>query len=113
MLPPRDESHSIKWLGYLLLLFPLIVILPGLADFPYPPGDANFSDITISPHPAAVTLKRLILEYRQLPLWSQYLLSGAPLAANPLCSLYYPPAWQAQVDGISVPIEAARGSYHE
>ena len=102
MLPPRDESRSIKWLGYLLLLFPLVMILPGLADFPYPSGDASYSDITISHYPAAVTLKRLILVYRQLPLWSPHLLSGAPLAANPLYSLYYPPSWL----GLFLPLPA-------
>ncbi len=95
MLLSRDESRSTNWLGFLLLLFPLIMIVPGWVDFPYPPGDASFSDITISHYPAAVTLKRLILEYGQLPLWSPHLLSGAPLAANPLYSLYYPPSWLA------------------
>lgn len=97
MLPPPEESRSFPWSNLLLLLFPLLLILPGLANFPYPPGNAIFSDITISHLPAVITLKRLILEYHQLPLWSPHLLGGAPLAANPLSSLFYPPAWLALI----------------
>ncbi|HWQ84395.1 MAG TPA: hypothetical protein VN363_07505 [Anaerolineales bacterium] len=97
MLPPPEPSRRTSWLPYLLLLFPLALILPGLGDFAYPPGEALFSDIPISHFPAAVMLKNLIQEYRQLPLWSPHLFSGAPLAANPLYSLYYPPAWLALI----------------
>ena len=97
-MQPRPETfRPARLLAYLPLLFPLALILPWLGDFPYPAGDVSFSDITISHYPAVVTLKRLILEYRQLPLWSPHLLSGAPLAANPLYSLFYPPAWLALV----------------
>ena len=88
-----DSSHLSRCLAYGLLLFPLALLLPYLGDFLFPPGDASFSDMVISHYPAAVTLKRLILEYGQILLCSPHLLSGAPLAADPLYNLYYPTAW--------------------
>lgn len=98
-----DHRPLNRWLFFLPLLFPLFMILPGLTDFPYPPVAGSYSDLAVSHYPATVTLKRLILEYGQLPLWSPHLLSGAPLAANPLYSLYYPPAGLALV----LPLPAA------
>lgn len=98
-----DQRPFNRWLFFLPLLFPALLILPGLADFPYPPVAGSYSDLAVSHYPAIVTLKRLILEYRQLPLWSPHLHGGAPLAANPLYSLYYPPAWLALV----LPLPAA------
>ncbi len=103
MLLRRDHRPYQRWLLYIPLLFPLALLLPGLTEFPYPPLAGSYSDLVVSHYPAAVTLKRLILEYGQLPLWSPHLLSGAPLAANPLYSLYYPPAWLALV----LPLPAA------
>ena len=43
--------------------------------------------------PYAVLIKRSILEFQQIPLWSQLIYSGAPLAANPLSGLFYAPGW--------------------
>jgi len=103
-MPSHPKNYPfLRRLLYIPLLFPLLMILPGLGDFPYPPVEGSFSDITVSHYPAAVTLKRLIRAYDQLPLWSPHLLSGAPLAANPLYSFYYPPAWLA----LALPLPAA------
>ncbi len=96
MQPPESRllrSLSIYW----PVLFPLAMLLPTLLDFPFPTSDGSFSDLAVSHYPAAITLKQLLVEYHQIPLWSPHLLGGAPLAANPLYSLYYPPAWLALV----------------
>jgi hypothetical protein len=96
MRPP--ESRLLRRLSACWpMLFPLAMLLPTLLDFPFPTSDGSFSDLAISHYPAAITLKQLLVEYRQVPLWSPHLLGGAPLAANPLYSLYYPPAWLALV----------------
>ena len=97
MLSRPEKSQSMRGWQLLLLLFPLALILPGLGDFPYPPFEGGFSDVAVSHYPAVVTLRRLIGAYGQIPLWSPHLMSGAPLAANPLYSFYYPPAWLALV----------------
>lgn len=82
-------------LRLLPLLLPLLLLLPGLAAFPYPSADAPYSDLTISHYPNAIYLKRALLEYQQVPLWSPTILSGYPFAANPLSGLWYPPGWLA------------------
>ena len=86
-----------KLLPLLPLLLPLLLLLPGSGGFPYPSQNAPFSDLTISHYPNAIFLKRAILEYHTIPLWSPTILSGYPFAANPLSGLWYPPGWLALV----------------
>ena len=80
-----------KW----VLLLPLLLFIPGLSGFPYPSPTAIYSDIAISHYPNAIFLRRALLEYGQIPLWSPQILSGYPFAANPLSGLWYPPGWLA------------------
>ncbi|MBN2548594.1 MAG: YfhO family protein [Anaerolineales bacterium] len=77
------------------LLLPILILLPGLGAFPYPPGQGSFSDLAITHYPNAEFLRRAILEYHTIPLWSPSILSGAPFAADLLSGLWYPPGWLA------------------
>ncbi|HEX2980540.1 MAG TPA: hypothetical protein VHO48_09775, partial [Anaerolineaceae bacterium] len=79
--------------GWVLAL-PLVMLLPFLGQFAYP-IHSSFSDLAISHYPNAVFLRRSILVYGQIPLWSGSILSGYPFAANPLSGLWYPPGWLA------------------
>ena len=87
------RANSIKALWPLLL--PVLLLLPGIAGFPYPSAEAQFSDISVTHYPNAIFLQRSILEWGQIPLWSPTILSGYPFAANPLSGLWYPPGWLA------------------
>ena len=78
-----------------VLLIPLLLFLPGLGAFPYPAAEAQFSDITVAHYPYAIYLRHSLLVDHHLPLWSQLILSGSPLAANPLSGISYPPGWLA------------------
>src|SRR5512146_1150158 len=77
-----------------LFLLPILVLLPHLAEFPFQPG-ATFSDLVVSHYPNALFLKRALLTWKTIPLWSPAILSGYPFAANPLSGLFYPPGWLA------------------
>ena len=78
-------------------LLPLLILLPGLAAFPYPSPEAPYSDLAISHLPNALFLKRALVEWHTIPLWSPSILGGTPFAANPLSGLWYPPGWLALV----------------
>jgi hypothetical protein len=56
-----------------------------------------FSDLLISHWPNAEYLRRSLTSWGQLPLWNATVLSGAPLAADPLAGLWYPPNWLAAI----------------
>ncbi|MBW8011445.1 MAG: YfhO family protein [Chloroflexi bacterium] len=85
------KFRSIKQLWPLLL--PVLLLLPGLAEFAYPSQDAPYSDMAVSHYPNAIFLKGALTEWRSLPLWSPTILSGYPFAANPLAGLWYLPGW--------------------
>jgi len=93
--PPSSRSRFYYYASFLLLLLPLALLVPGLADFPYPSLVAQYSDLSLTHYPNALALRQAILQYHQAPLWSGSILSGAPLAANPLSGLWYPPGWLA------------------
>jgi hypothetical protein len=75
-------------------LVPLLLLLPALGAFPYPSAEAPYSDMTLAHYPYAIYLRQALLDQR-LPFWSSLILSGSPLAANPLSGLWYPPGWPA------------------
>lgn len=75
------------------LLLPILLLLPGIAAFPYPSPQASYSDVAISHYPNALYLRQSLLDSHRLPLWSPSILSGYPFAANPLAGIYYPPGW--------------------
>ena len=77
------------------LLLPLLILLPGLAAFPFPSGEATYSDFAISHYPNAIYLRQSLLMWHTVPLWSSTILSGYPFAANPLSGLWYLPGWLA------------------
>ena len=85
-----------RFYPYGLLLFPLLLLILYGDQFLYLSG-AKFSDLTISHLPNAIFLRRSLLEWGQIPLWSPGILSGFPFAANPLSGLFYPPGWFAVV----------------
>jgi len=95
--PGSMSKHKINWTQLWPLLIPILILLPGLSDFPYPNTEAAFSDFTITHYPNAIFLRRALLAYRSLPLWSPDILSGHPFAPNPLSGLLYPPGWLALI----------------
>lgn len=56
-----------------------------------------YSDLLISHWPNAQFVRRAIVEWGQLPLWNPTILSGTPLAADPLAGIWYLPTWLAIV----------------
>ena len=64
----------------------------GPEALPFAPG-AEFSDAATSHWPAALFLRRAVLEDGTFPLWRPLLMSGQPFAANPLNKVWYPPQW--------------------
>lgn len=81
----------------LILLVPLVILLPGIGGFAYPPQETAYSDITVSHYPNAVFLRNTIIQEHTIPLWSPAILSGYPFAANPLSGLWYPIGWIALI----------------
>lgn len=78
----------------LLLLAPVLFLLPSLGGFIYSAG-SEITDMTVTHYPYALSIQRAMIEAGQVPLWSDHILSGVPLTANPLSGLHYPPGWLA------------------
>lgn len=78
-----------------LLFFPLLLLLPGLSGFPFPPSAGSFSDLALAHYPSVLFLKRSLAELGRLPLWGSAILGGHPFYANPLSGMWYPPGWLA------------------
>ena len=74
------------------LVIPLLFLLPGYSSFIFPAG-SEYSDLIISHYPNLIYLKNSLVEWRQIPLWSNTILSGYPFAADPLSGLWYPFIW--------------------
>ena len=79
------------------IFIPLLVMLPGITQFPYPNRTAEYSDLVITHYPNADYLKSAIMQFGAVPLWSPTILSGYPFFGNPLAGLWYPPGWLALV----------------
>ncbi|GAB4529670.1 MAG: hypothetical protein Fur0018_16400 [Anaerolineales bacterium] len=77
-----------------LLILPAAFLLWAGNGFPYLPG-AAFSDFAISHYPNALYLQRALTTWHTFPWWSPLILSGAPFAADPLSSVWYPPHYLA------------------
>jgi hypothetical protein len=85
-----------RGVGHVLLigLVVLILLLPGLVQpskLVYPTW-SEFSDLTLIHWPKVSLIRESLSEGHGFPLWSNYALSGQPLAANQLAMLFYPPA---------------------
>jgi hypothetical protein len=89
------QKSNLVW--YVLLLLPLLLFFKDIGGFPYPSPESPYSDLAISHYPNALYLKRSLLEWGVIPLWSPTILSGYPFFANPLSGLWYPPGWLALV----------------
>ena len=114
-LRPKPEKANItdvpRWLISLLFLIPILLFLPGIfGKIPYPSESALYTDLMLTHYPNALYLKRSIIEFHQIPLWSTIIHSGAPFAANPLAGLFYIPGWLALLfplpEGISIVLAA-------
>ncbi len=81
-----------RYYKWLLLIIPGLPVIIAWDGFIVPAG-TNSSDILISHFPNLLLLQRSLGTGEGIPLWSPAILSGFPLAANPLSSLWYPPAW--------------------
>ncbi len=87
-----ERLRRYVWWGVFLL--PVLFYLSRMDGFVFLRG-AEYSDLVISHFPLAVFIQDAVREYGQVPLWSDLYLSGFPLAANPLASLFYPFHWLA------------------
>jgi len=80
-----------RWKFFALLL-PVVPIMLAWNQFIVPSG-THVSDILISHYPNLLLIQRSLASGDGFPLWSPLILSGYPLDANPLSTLWYPPAW--------------------
>ncbi len=78
-----------------LLWIPLLLLLPGLAAFPFPSASSAYSDLVTSHYANLVFLRNALISDHSLPLWSPAILSGVPFIADPLNGIWYPPGWLA------------------
>jgi hypothetical protein len=76
-------------------------MLVQLDGFPHH-RNAEYSDLLVSHWPNAQFLRTEIRTRTEIPLWNPLILSGAPLVADPLFSIWYPPSWLTLVLPISV-----------
>ncbi len=94
---PGARMRIPKAVRLLLFLPPLAIYLRTIGQFPFPPGEGSFSDVTVSHLPNLLFLRNALLQWRTIPLWSPTILSGFPFAANPISGLWYPPGWLALI----------------
>jgi hypothetical protein len=83
------------WFLAFLLVSPGIWLLKLLlhpGGVPFYRG-AEYTDLLISHLPFSTFVHRAVDEWGHVPLWNPLILSGAPLAADPLAGLWYPPIW--------------------
>jgi hypothetical protein len=85
------SNHKIV-LTILIFIIPVILFIPGIAQFHYNPG-SPYNDISISHYPNMLLIQKTIHENGQIPLWNPGILSGYPFDADPLSGLFYPPGW--------------------
>ena len=81
-------KKDLRWLFLLTILIPLAAW-----DRFIVPAGTTISDIMISHFPNLLYFQRSVAAGQGVPLWSPLILSGFPFSANPLSSLWYPPAW--------------------
>jgi hypothetical protein len=57
------------------------------------PAGTSVSDIMVTHYPNLLFIQRSLYDGQGIPLWSPMILGGYPFEANPLSTLWYPPAW--------------------
>jgi len=75
-----------------ILLVPLLLISTHINDIAYG-SNSSYSDLLITHYPNLLYLKRSIIDFHQIPLWSDQIFGGYPFAANPLAGIWYPFNW--------------------
>lgn len=92
----RSGRRLAEWLAeYWPFFLPAMLLLPGMAGFPFPNPDAPYSDAAITHYPNALFLKQSLLQDGILPLWSPRIFAGFPFIAHPYSGIWYPAAWLA------------------
>lgn len=74
----------------------LLPVLLHLGEVPFQPG-ATYSDLLISHLANSLFINHALHEWGQIPLWNPTILSGMPLAADPLSGFWYAPNWLAHL----------------
>ena len=73
-----------------ILTIPLSIFIPHLDQFAFP-FHSKYSDIIITHYPNIIFLRNSLIKWKEIPLWSNLILSGYPFSANPLSGLWYLP----------------------
>ena len=90
----RIPPHLIIFLfSAAIWLFPVLVQPDSIPFHP----KATSSDLLVSHWPNLFFVRSELAKFGTLPLWNPLILSGAPLAADPLFGIWYPPNWIAFV----------------
>ena len=90
----RSPSYVVLFLlSAGIWLFP-ILIRPD--SIPFHPNATN-SDLLVTHWPNLFFVRSELANSGTMPLWNPLILSGAPLAADPLFGIWYPPNWLALV----------------
>ncbi len=87
-----------------LIAAPIILLLPGINKFPFPPSSTQYSDFAISHFPNASYLAESLSRWKTIPLWSPTILGGYPFIANPLSGIWYLPNWLVVILPIPIAI---------
>lgn len=86
------KKIGIVFLRVLILCVPALVFVPHLNQFVFP-FNSEYSDLLISHYPNILYIRRFLELTGKVPLWSNMIMSGYPLSADPLSGLFYPPGW--------------------
>jgi len=92
------KDRDSGWTALALVATPALGLAALLFDptgFPFWRGGA-YSDLLVSHGPISAFIRYSIISWHQIPLWNPLILSGMPLAADPLAGLWYLPnvlAW--------------------
>lgn len=86
------KKVGIFFLRVFILCVPVFVFVPHLNQFVFP-FNSEYSDLLISHYPNILYIRRFLELTGRVPLWSNMIMSGYPLSADPLSGLFYPPGW--------------------
>ncbi len=87
------KDRSPVWMALAVAAIPALGLAALVFDptgFPFWRGGA-YSDLLVSHWPISAFIRYSIITWRQIPLWNPLILSGMPLAADPLAGLWYLP----------------------
>jgi len=93
-----------------LLLLTVLIPLAAWDRFIVPAG-TMISDIMITHYPNLFFIQQSLATGQGIPLWSPLILSGYPFSANPLSTLWYPPAWLSLLFPLPLGINLVMGMH--